>query len=697
VTLALDGSFTYTPAANFNGTDSFTYTATDGTAVSNVATVTITVSAVNDAPVAVNDAATTPEDTAVSGTVLGNDTDVDAGTTLTASLGASPTNGTLTLASDGSFTYTPTVDFNGIDTFTYTVSDGIAVSNVATVTITITPVNDEPLAVGDGTTTLENTATTIAVLANDSDLEGDSLSVTAISAPAHGTAILSAPGTITYTPEANYCGPDSFTYTVADGYGGTATATISITITEANHTPEAADDARQVSEDMAAMIAVLANDTDEDGDPLSVTSVGTPAHGTAASIANGTIVYTPAANYSGADSFTYTVEDGHGGTDTATVTMTITAVNDAPVAASDSYITADDTLLTPATRVVANDSDLDNDSLTAVLVQAPSRGTLTLSADGSFTYTPAANANGVDTFTYKVNDGSVDSGPATVTITVTPVNDAPSADDRSVTAGSGVGTAIALGADDVDGDTLSYSVSAGPAHGVLTGLAPNLSYTSLPGYVGPDSFTFTAGDGVSNSSTATVQIDVRGLGRPPETESQWMIIDEDTPVEITLNAGDPEGDPLTFTIVSPPSHGTLSGTLPNVVYTPDPNYEGEDRFTFRANDGLNDSNAASVDLWVWGVNDAPVVSGLQFEVGADGSVVGQFQATDPEGDSLFFWVTSEPAHGSVTFDPMTGSFTYVANPGNPGQDSFTYTVYDWQTQGNEATVQIGAATGASGG
>ncbi len=146
VTLNADGSFTYTPAANFNGTDSFTYTASDGTAVSNVATVTITVTGVNDAPVAVNDTASTTEETAVSGNVLGNDTDVDPGTTLTATLGASPTNGTVTLNADGSFTYTPNANFNGTDSFTYTASDGTAVSNVATVTITVTGVNDAPVA-----------------------------------------------------------------------------------------------------------------------------------------------------------------------------------------------------------------------------------------------------------------------------------------------------------------------------------------------------------------------------------------------------------------------------------------------------------------------------------------------------------------------------------------------------------------------
>ena len=132
--------------------------------------------------------------------------------------------------------------------------------------------------------------------------------------------------------------------------------------------------------------------------------------------------------------------------------------------------------------------------------------------------------------------------------------------------------------------------------------------------------------------------------------------------------------------------------MPNLIYTPDPDFEGEDGFSFRASDGQSYSNLASVGIWVWGVNDSPVVNEIQVEVGADGSVTGQLEATDPEGDWMFYWITSEPAHGSVTFDPLTGQFTYVSNPADPGPDSFTYTVYDTQTQGNEATVQVVAAT-----
>src|SRR5207244_3575371 len=178
----------------------------------------ITITAVNDAPVAVNDAVTTAEDTAVSGNVLANDTDVDAGTTLTASLAASPAHGTVTLAANGAFTYTPAANYNGTDSFTYKANDGTVDSNTATVTITVTAVNDAPVAVNDAVTTAEDTPATIAVLANDSDADGDALTVSIGSQPSHGTATVNADQTIAYAPAADYNGSDSFTYAVNDGH-----------------------------------------------------------------------------------------------------------------------------------------------------------------------------------------------------------------------------------------------------------------------------------------------------------------------------------------------------------------------------------------------------------------------------------------------------------------------------------------------
>src|SRR5439155_5374436 len=196
----------------------------------------------NDAPVAADDAVTTAEDTAATGNVLANDTDVDAGTTLTAALVGAPAHGTVVMSATGEFTYTPAANYNGTDSFTYKASDGEADSNIATVTITVTAVNDAPVAVDDAATTAEDTAVAIAVLANDLDGDGDLLVVAGVGAPSHGAAVLNADQTITYTPAANYNGADTFTYLVSDGHGGTATGSVSLTVTAVNDAPVAAAD-----------------------------------------------------------------------------------------------------------------------------------------------------------------------------------------------------------------------------------------------------------------------------------------------------------------------------------------------------------------------------------------------------------------------------------------------------------------------
>ncbi|HKB00735.1 MAG TPA: Ig-like domain-containing protein, partial [Gemmataceae bacterium] len=434
-TLALNGngSFTYTPAANFNGTDAFTYKANDGKVDSNTATFTLTVRPVNDAPVAANASVTTDEDTAVNATVTA--TDVDS-PTLTYALVAGPAHGTVVLTgSTGSYVYTPTANYNGPDSFTYKANDGAADSNVATVSITVTAVNDAPVAKNDSAATDEDTAAAIAVLANDTDVDGDTLTVSAVTQPAHGAVVVNADGTVTYTPAANYNGADSFGYTVSDGHGGTATATVALTVRAVNDAPVAADDGAATDEDAGVTITVLSNDTDVDGDTLSPVLVAGPAHGTAVVNADGTMTYTPAANYNGSDSFTYKANDGSLSSNVATVSLTVRAVNDAPVAKDDSYATDVNVALTvPAAGVLANDTDVDGDALAAVLVSGPANGTLTLNTDGSFTYTPAGDFTGTDTFTYRARDGAADSALATVTVQVNPAGNT----EGAVTGGGAV-------------------------------------------------------------------------------------------------------------------------------------------------------------------------------------------------------------------------------------------------------------------
>lgn len=289
----------------------------------------------NRNPVAEDDSYSVVEDTlltiATPG-VSGNDHDPE-GSALNVILVSTVQQGSLTLNADGSFTYRPGANYFGPDSFTYKVNDGQADSNVATVSITVTAVNDPPVASDDSAGTVKNQPVTVAVLGNDTDPDGNPLTAALATPPSHGTVTLTANGSFSYLPAADYSGPDSFTYTASDGRGGSATATVTITVVAVNDPPTAANDAATTAEDTPVTIPVLGNDRDPDGDTLTVTVVTQPAAvtGRATLNADGTVTYTPALNYSGPATFTYTISDGKGSTATATVTVTVTAVNDAPV------------------------------------------------------------------------------------------------------------------------------------------------------------------------------------------------------------------------------------------------------------------------------------------------------------------------------------------------------------------------------
>jgi hypothetical protein len=309
----------YTPAPNYNGPDSFTFVAVDGTAESAPATVSIRVRAVNDPPKAGNVTVITNEDTPAPATLQGSDID---STTLYYVVTSQPTHGTLS-GTAPNLTYKPDPDYNGSDSFTYIVRDSSqAQSSTATVTITVNPVNDDPAAVSDTATVDEDTSVSVAVLSNDLDKDGDTLTVTGASGASHGEVTVEG-GAVRYTPQADYNGSDSFTYTISDGKGGTATGSVSVTVTAANDAPTAVDDSAVTRKGVAVDVAVLANDSDKDGDALTLASVSPPSSGTASVTAAGTVRYTPTKTFVGTATFTYTVKDPSGTTATATVTVTV--------------------------------------------------------------------------------------------------------------------------------------------------------------------------------------------------------------------------------------------------------------------------------------------------------------------------------------------------------------------------------------
>src|SRR5207253_2755686 len=265
-----------------------------------------------------------------------------------------------------------------------------------------------------------------------------------------------------------------------------------------------------------------------------------------------------------------------------------------------------------------------------------------LNAHGGFTYTPTLNYDGPDSFTYKANAGPRNSNIATVTITVTSVNDPPVANAQSVTTNQDTAKAISLTASDVDGDPLTYAVVAAPTHGALSGVAPNLTYTPSAGYFGPDNFTFKANDGTVDSAVATVSLTVVHVNHAPVAAAQTVTTAEDTAKAIVLTATDVDGDTLTYSVVAGPTHGAVSGTAPNVTYTPAANYNGPDSFTFKANDGTLNSNIAMVTITVTAVNDAPVATAQSVTTNQDTAKAISLTATDVDGDTLTYVVVTAP-------------------------------------------------------
>ncbi len=360
------GAVTYTPSNNYLGADSFQYTVADNAgAVSNIATVTLHV--VPAPPVANPDTVTTPENTPVTIDELANDVATDA--TLVPSSVAivtQPTNGTASInPTTGAITYTPNLNYVGPDTIKYTVKDtNGSVSNVGTISINVTFVDYPPVAVNDIAQTNPITPVAINVLANDTDQNNDIApgTVAIKTGPSNGTAVVNpTTGVVTYTPNAGFSGNDSFTYTVATTHGAVSNAaTVSIRV---HQPPIANPDTVTTLEQTPVTIDVLANDTDPEGAtilPSSVTITTQPAHGTVSvDPSTGNVLYSPAFNYSGTDTFQYTIADTNGVTSLpGTVTINITFVPKAPVAANDVAGTAVNTPVT--VNVLANDIDYDS-------------------------------------------------------------------------------------------------------------------------------------------------------------------------------------------------------------------------------------------------------------------------------------------------------------------------------------------------
>ncbi|WP_273992349.1 tandem-95 repeat protein, partial [Vibrio parahaemolyticus] len=414
-----DGTVTYTPNDNYVGKDTFTYIVTSG-GVSESTTVEVNVTPVNDAPVAKDDIATTQEDTAVTIDVLPNDTDVDGDKLSIQSASVPEAQGKVEIV-DGKLVFTPAENFNGDAEITYTVTDG-ALTDQATVKVTVNAVNDTPVVesnIADQALAEDFTPYTIDLNTAFSDVDNVDGELTFSVSGNSNIQVAIVNGIATITPTADWNGSETLTFTATDPSGESISQTVNFTVAPV---ADIVADSVTVVEDTPTIIKVLGNDTFEGDD--KVVSLGTnngPANGTVSINPDGSVTYTPNDNYHGTDSFTYIVTSG-GVSESTTVSVDVTPVNDAPVAKDDIATTQEDTAVT--IDVLSNDTDVDGDKLSIQSATVPEAQGKVEIVDGKLVFTPAENFNGQAEITYTVTDGQL-TDEAKVTVTVNPVNDAP--------------------------------------------------------------------------------------------------------------------------------------------------------------------------------------------------------------------------------------------------------------------------------
>jgi len=554
---------------------------------------------VNDAPIATDGVLNTDEDTAANGILSASNGDGDA---LSYSLVANGSKGTavITNTATGAYTYTPNADATGTDSFTFKVNDGRVDSNVATVSVDVAALNDAPIANNGNLNTNEGVA--VNGILSASDVDGDTLNYSLITNGSMGTAVIinAATGTYTYTPNTGASGVDSFTFKANDGLLDSDSATITVNLAAVNDTPIANSGTLNTDEDVAANDVLSAND--DDGDALTYSIVTNAGIGTVVitNAATGAYRYTPGPDATGTDSFTFKVNDGQVDSNIATITINLVAVNDIPIAKSGSLNIDEDEVVVAALSA----NDVDADALNYSIVTNGSKGTavITNTTTGTYRYTPNPDAIGTDSFTFKVNDGQVDSNTATITVNIALVNFAPVANNGSLDTNMNTAEIGTLIANDVDGDALIYSIVSNGSIG--TALITNpvtgaYTYTPDPGEVGADSFSFRVSDGLVHSNTAIVSVNITSVNTAPVANDASMNVVVNAVTFGVLSASDADGDALTYSIVTNGGQGVAvitNAATGEFAYTSNAGASGSDSFTFKVNDGQDDSIVATVSI-----------------------------------------------------------------------------------------------------
>ena len=714
--ISSDGTLTFTPAENANGSALVSVIAKDnGTPVASAAlqTFTITITAVNDAPVAIDmtKILDTDENQSYRGYLVGTDVDMD---TLTYAITSDPSHGTVTIINDktGAFEYVPTAYFFGDDSFKFKVNDGTVDSADASVTMKIIGVNDPPAAIGFTLNANEDVAYVFDLDDHASDIDSLSLSYT-VSTPDHGTITSLGNGEYSYSPNGNYFGSDYFTFTASDGSLSSNTAMVFVSVAQVNDAPTAIDESISLSENQTLNGALKASDLELDEMTYSIVTY--PNEATVGKLTlldadKGTYTFVPVNNFRGTATFSYKATEKSTtekyATGTGSVTITMKAVNHAPeIVGTPPLLLETDEDTIKSGNVTASDSD-SGDTLTYSVVSYPKHGSLNTATpidplSGAYVYTPDNDYYGTDFFTAKAVDAAgLHTSIVLVKVTVNSVNDPCTAYNQSIDTAYNTAVSGYLAGYDSDGDPLTYSLTGTPSNGTVVlnnSSTGSFTFTPTADFSGNASFQYQVTDGTV-TATATVYIYVWGHGGGGSSYTLTGIYDrttpEETPITVTITA---TGLTSLTSMTATSSNATLldssgidvkdnhDGSF-DLTLTPKTNQNGRTVISVTFSYDTDKTLTRTFVLTVTPVNDDPTKNDKSITIDENKYVYDFVVAADVDDRSLTY-TNTEPSNGTLTFN-ADGSFKYEPTTNWYGDDSFTFTATDAAGKFATGTIYI---------
>lgn len=657
------GDYVYQPALNYNGTDSFQFMANDGLVHSESATIDFNIFPVNDAPEASSDTLSAKEDVSTQYTLIAHDIDND---TLTYEILSQPEKGLLTLTDNehGYCIFRPYDNVVGQDEFTFQVTDGHLVSNEATVQIIINNENDPPVIESQYLTIDEDTAYTIILSVNDP--ENDPLFFKMLLTGQNGNATIIDPikGIVIYTPKTDVSGMDYFVYSVTDNQSEAQSATVTVSILSVNDPPVALQQQVDIFANASMTLTLTAYDIDSPTEGFTYELIETPTHGYATGVPP-TITYKPNNDFVGQDQLTFSVNDNEGKTDSGIIIFNV---------------------MSPPDAIGTEDNDLSIDLAVYVTIETQPQHGILMGSPPNLIYTPDENFYGKDTFTYEINEQEKE-----YVVYISPINDAPVIEIQNpvppLQTSENTPLIIDIESYDVDNDELQIQWDQ-PAHGSVTGNVSQIVYTPYPSYSGKDAFWMDAFDGYE-TTRLTIEVLVGKVNKAPVANDRDIEGLEDQPIEIMLQAMDPDYDPISYTITTHPKNGHLTGLPPSVIYHPNDNYNGSDSFQFTASDHLLTSNIAQIRVSILPQNDVPIAQHSLLDAVEDVPVGSTFLAYDIDQDALTFEIVQNGQMGmAILTNPSTGKFSYTPFANIFGVDIVTFQAMDALSQSNIGQVSI---------